>query len=60
VTLAGVRRQLAEARAALAESGRHAQESAFDPAYRTALRGRNLVFHAKRGLAAANKQALVV
>jgi hypothetical protein len=58
VKLAGVRRQLEEARAKLAESGAHAGKGEFDPAYRTALRARNLIFHAKRGLAAAHGQPL--
>jgi hypothetical protein len=56
--LNGVRRQLAEAREALVESAGHAAESAWDPAYRKALRSRNLLFHATRGIAAARGEPL--
>lgn len=56
--LAGVRRQLEEARELLVESARQASLSAFDPAYRAALRSRNLLFHATRGLAAARGEDL--
>ena len=54
--LAGVRRQLGEARDALAESGQHALAGRYDPAYRAALKGRNQLFHATRGLAIAGGQ----
>ncbi len=56
--LAGVRRQLEEARAALVESAAHAQKGEFDPAYRAALLSRNRLFHATRGVAAARSEAL--
>ncbi|MSP60843.1 MAG: hypothetical protein EXR72_10970 [Myxococcales bacterium] len=56
--LAGVRRQLGEARAALVDSVAHATHGACDPAYRAALRSRNLLFHAARGLAAARGEEL--
>jgi hypothetical protein len=56
--LAGVRRQIEEAKAALEESGERAREGAVDPAYRAALKSRNLLFHAARGLAAAHRQPL--
>jgi hypothetical protein len=56
--LAGVRRQLTEAREALAESAAQAEAGAYDPAYRAALRSRNLLFHAARGLAAAKGRPL--
>jgi hypothetical protein len=51
--LAGVRRQLEESRQALDASQRHAAAGEFDPAYRAALKARNLLFHATRGLAMA-------
>lgn len=51
--LAGVRRQLTEAREALVQAAGEAARGAFDPAYRLALRSRNLLFHATRGLASA-------
>jgi hypothetical protein len=56
--LAGVERQLREARESLEESLAHARADAFDPAYRAALRSRNLLFHATRGLAAARGHEL--
>ncbi len=56
--LAGVRRQLEEARELLVESARQASLGAVDPAYRAALRSRNLLFHATRGVAAARGEAL--
>jgi len=56
--LGGVRRQLEEARAALADSGDRAARGDFDGAYRVALRSRNLLFHATRGLAAARGEPL--
>ncbi len=56
--LAGVRRQLTEAREALDESSARALAGEVDPAYRAALRSRNLLFHATRGLAAARGQEL--
>jgi hypothetical protein len=56
--LAGVRRQIEEARAALRESAASAGDGEYDPAYRTGLRSRNLVFHAMRGLAAARGEPL--
>jgi hypothetical protein len=56
--LAGVERQLREARESLEESLAHARADAFDPAYRAALRSRNLLFHAARGLAAARGHEL--
>ena len=56
--LAGVERQLREARQSLDESLAHARAGGFDPAYRSALRSRNLLFHATRGLAAARGQEL--
>ena len=56
--LAGVERQLREARDSLEESLAHARADAFDPAYRAALRSRNLLFHATRGLAAARGNEL--
>src|SRR5437773_8724496 len=56
--LAGVRRQIEEARQALAESAEHARQDEIDPAYRAALRSRNLLFHAMRGLAAARGEPL--
>jgi hypothetical protein len=56
--LQGVRRQLHEARAALCEAAEHAAAGRFDPAYRAALRSRNLLFHATRGLAAARGEPL--
>src|SRR3954468_13765606 len=56
--LAGIQRQLTESREALEQSLAHAQKSAFDPAYRAALKSRNLLFHATRGLAAARGQDL--
>src|SRR5205807_2555021 len=58
VKLAGVRRQLAESRAALVESGDAAARGEFDPAYRAALRSRNLLFHATRGIAATRGEPL--
>ena len=48
--LAGVRRQLTEAQTALQESRDHAAAGRYDPAYRAALKGRNQIFHATRGL----------
>ena len=57
-TLAGVRRQLEEARVLLGESAQAAARGEHDPAYRAALRMRNLVFHAERGLAAARGREL--
>jgi hypothetical protein len=54
--LAGVRRQLGEAREALSEAAGHAAAGRFDPAYRAALKSRNLLFHAQRGLAIARKE----
>lgn len=56
--LAGVRRQLAEAREALEQSAAHAERGELDPAYRAALRSRNLLFHATRGLAAARGEPM--
>src|SRR5436853_6269114 len=56
--LDGVRRQVTEAREALAKSIAHAQAGEVDPAYRAALGSRNLLFHAERGLAAAHGQPL--
>jgi hypothetical protein len=56
--LAGIHRQLTEAREALEESLAQARADGFDPAYRAALRSRNLLFHATRGLAAARGQEL--
>ena len=56
--LAGIQRQLMESHAALEESATHARAGVFDPAYRAALKGRNLLFHAARGLAAARGQEL--
>ena len=56
--LAGVRRQLDESRAALVESGEAATRGDFDPAYRAALKSRNLLFHATRGIAAARGEPL--
>jgi hypothetical protein len=56
--LAGIQRQLGEARQSLDESLAHARADAYDPAYRAALRSRNLLFHAVRGLAAARGQEL--
>ena len=56
--LAGIHRQLTEARQSLDESVAQARADAFDPAYRAALRSRNLLFHATRGLAAARGQEL--
>ncbi len=56
--LNGVRRQLEEAREALARSAAHAARGEHDPAYRAALRARNLVFHATRGVAAARGEEL--
>ena len=56
--LAGIHRQLTEARESLVESLAQARADAFDPAYRVALRSRNLLFHAVRGLAAARGQEL--
>lgn len=56
--LAGIHRQLTEAREALDHSIDHAKKSAFDPAYRAALKSRNLLFHATRGLAAARGEEL--
>jgi hypothetical protein len=56
--LAGVRRQLEEARVALIESATHAAAGALDPAYRACLRSRNLLFHATRGVAAARGEPL--
>jgi hypothetical protein len=56
--LAGIHRQLSESKEALEESIAHAEKSAFDPAYRAALKSRNLLFHATRGLAAARGQVL--
>jgi hypothetical protein len=58
VKLAGVRRQIEEAKAALSESVEHAGRGEHDPAYRAALTARNQVFHAVRGLAAARAEAL--
>ena len=58
LALTGVRRQLEEARATLAESASHATRGEYDPAYRLALRSRNLLFHATRGLAAARGEPL--
>src|SRR3954453_12258731 len=51
--LAGVRRQIEEAVAALKEAASHATYREYDPAYRSALKSRNLLFHAVRGIAAA-------
>ena len=56
--LAGIHRQLIEARQALVESSDRARAGEPDPAYRLALRSRNLLFHATRGLAAARGQDL--
>jgi hypothetical protein len=56
--LAGIQRQLTEALEALDQSLAHARADAVDPAYRSALRSRNLYFHAVRGLAAARGQEL--
>jgi hypothetical protein len=56
--LIGVRRQLTEAREALVESASFAGEGKFDPAYRAALKSRNLLFHATRGLAAARGEPM--
>jgi hypothetical protein len=56
--LAGIQRQLSESRDALDDSIAHARKNAFDPAYRAALKSRNLLFHATRGLAAARGQEL--
>ena len=56
--LAGVRRQLMEARESLVEAAARSGEGAFDPAYRAALKSRNLLFHAQRGLAAALGETL--
>jgi hypothetical protein len=56
--LAGVRRQLAESRAALVEAAEAGARGEYDPAYRAALRSRNLLFHATRGLAAARGEDL--
>jgi hypothetical protein len=56
--LAGVRRQLGEARETLVASAAAAARGEFDPAYRGALRSRNLLFHATRGLAAARGEPL--
>ncbi len=56
--LAGVRRQLDEARETLVASAEAAARGDFDPAYRSALRSRNLLFHAERGLAAARGEPL--
>ncbi len=56
--LAGIHRQLTESCEALDESIAHAKQGAFDPAYRAALKSRNLLFHATRGLAAARGQEL--
>jgi hypothetical protein len=56
--LAGVRRQLEEAREALTDSAARAAAGDYDPAYRAALRSRNLLFHATRGLAAARGEEL--
>jgi hypothetical protein len=58
VQLAGVRRQLSEARQALVEAAAAAGRGEHDPAYRLALRSRNLLFHATRGLAAARGEEL--
>ena len=56
--LGGVRRQLDEARAALVEAIEAAKRGEYDPAYREALKSRNLLFHATRGIAAARGEAL--
>jgi hypothetical protein len=56
--LAGVRRQLEEARATLAESVERARGGELDPGYRAALRSRNLLFHATRGVCAARGEPL--
>jgi hypothetical protein len=56
--LAGVRRQLEEAQQLFAEIATLAAEGQYDPAYRLALRARNLVFHAARGLAAARTETM--
>ena len=56
--LDGVRRQLGEARALFVEVERVARAGELDNAYRAALRARNLVFHATRGLAAARGEDL--
>jgi hypothetical protein len=56
--LAGVRKQLEEARELLVASAKHAEEGQFDPAYRAALGSRNRLFHAARGLAAARGEEL--
>ncbi len=56
--LSGVRRQLDEAKQALVESAGLAADGKYDPAYRVALRSRNLLFHATRGLAAARGEPL--
>jgi hypothetical protein len=58
LALTGVRRQLEEARATLLESAAHAGRGEYDPAYRVALKSRNLLFHAMRGLAAARGEPL--
>lgn len=56
--LDGVRRQLTEALGALDAAVDHARRGEVDPAYRAALRSRNLLFHATRGLAAARGEPL--
>ena len=56
--LAGVRRQIQEAREALIASAEATAKGDVDPAYRLALRSRNLVFHATRGLAAARGEEM--
>lgn len=56
--LGGVRRNLLEARQALVESVDALGRGEVDPAYRSALRSRNLLFHAARGLAAARGEPL--
>ena len=56
--LAGVRRQIEEAREALIASAEAVAKGEVDPAYRLALRSRNLLFHATRGVAAARGEEL--
>ena len=56
--LAGVRRQLEEAQQLFEETATLAAQGQYDAAYRLALRARNLVFHAARGLAAARAETL--
>src|SRR5438128_1823097 len=56
--LAGVRRHLEEAREALVSSVEAAGRGDVDPAYRLALKSRNALFHAQRGVAAARGETL--